>query len=682
MRMKWITLLLSLLALPVHAQELRVQVSSTPRRATVEVLGRGEVGRTPIRALRLPAGEYDFIFTLPGYARQVVQVAVTENGQEVGATLERAASLNVRADHIAARGAAIRVDGQQVGSVPGRVEIAPGRRLVEVEAEGYLTFSHWVELPAGATETLNVRLDERPPDTGAILIVTDVRDAEVIVDGERRGPTPRVVEGLAPGSHRVEVVAESGARVESTVEVRAGAREVVSVELASRPPPPGRVSVVTAPPGATVLVDGAPRGETPVVVEGLTPGAHMLDVSLEGFVSQQRVLTVESGVEARLEVTLERGEPRPGRIVVRASHENTFVIVDGLSRGRAPISLEHVRPGRHVVRLVAEGRAASETECVITYGETCTIDGELAPAPVPVRIEASVDGETVPGARLFVDGEEVGAMPWEGELSVGAHELVARAEGLEPASRRLSVDAALVNAVVVLSLAWPEPPAVEPVEEDIEEENDEAPVAMPEAPRAFVPRSGADVLPSGAGTAGFFIGWPHFIGAELAVGLPGAADVGFTLRTFGRLTELEVGGRVGGRVLDFLAIGAELRLSAGLGPDDVNAFGAMLDGRVTAFPIPELAFSVSIGIDLTTDAYPYLERDASRGLVNVGRQDLARARLGGALEWRFLPEWSAELFLEGILASTGGTRRIYGDLLGLGGPDTQLYGELAATYHW
>lgn len=680
-----IALVVVSIAAPARAQdeqapEVMIEIESTPPRATVEVLGRGEVGRTPLRRLRIRPGAYDFVFTRTGYARTTMHVAVTENGQTITATLERPATVVVRADHLPARGAQIRVDGQPSGTVPGRVEVAPGRRLIEVEQDGYLTFGQWVEVAAGASATLNVRLDERPSDVGSILVITDVANAEVTVDGESRGQTPRLVEGLTPGEHRVVVAAPNGARVEQTVAVRADAREIVSVELAAEPPPPGSIAVVTDPPGATLLVDGQPRGITPMNVESLSPGAHILDVSLEGYVNEQRVVTIEPSGHAELSVALSRGEPRPGRIVAHASREDAFVVIDGASRGRAPISLEHVRPGRHVVRIVAEGAEPYETECVITYGETCTVEATLAGAPIPITARADVEGEPVEGARLFVDGREVGVLPWQGALPIGPHELEARAEGVAPVLRHIEVAAgmepsiafAFNRASVVDSNAdpAPEPPGDTPTP------------SAPREPAPFVPRSSAEALANGSGTASFFVGWPYLFGGEVLVGLPGPLDLGVAVRTFGRLTELEIASRFGARLADFVALGVLVRLDAGIGPDDIDAFTARLDGRVTLLPISDVAITAWIGLDLSTDRYPYVETDGSTRLSDVGRQDLVRARLGGALAWRFAPEWSMELRLEGILASTEGTRRIYGDVLQLANPDTQLYGELAAAYHW
>src|SRR5690606_3102848 len=111
MRRSALVLALALLPAPAAAQEgsVTVEVVSTPPGASVEVLGRGEVGRTPLRRLRIARGEHDFVFTRRGYARAVVHAVITEDGQSISATLERPATIQIRAENLAARGARIRV---------------------------------------------------------------------------------------------------------------------------------------------------------------------------------------------------------------------------------------------------------------------------------------------------------------------------------------------------------------------------------------------------------------------------------------------------------------------------------------------------------------------------------------------------------------------------------------------
>lgn len=651
--------------------ELDVRVESAPSGATVEVGGRS-VGRTPIRRLRLPAGEHDFVFTRRGHARTVVHASVTEPGLVVTATLERAAILVVRADNLAARNARISVDGQAVGTVPTRLEIAPGRRLIEVDADGYLTFGQWIDAVAGETSTVNVRLEERPSDVGSLLVTTDVADAEVSIDGARRGRAPHLAHGLTPGQHRVEIVSGER-RAERTVEVRADAREVVHFELEERPPETGSAQITTEPAGATVLVDGEPRGATPLTLEALTPGAHIVELTLEGYENQRRVVTIEPGVRAEVSAALTRGQPQPGRIVVRANRDDAFVQVDGLSRGRAPLTLENVQPGRHPVRVLVQGATPYESECVITSGETCTINALITGGPVRVRVNAVIEGEDAEGAVLFIDGAEVGALPWEGELEVGEHTLEARAPGSPPASHTIEIEAGM--PVQTMSIAL-ERNVEEPVEQPVEQP---APPRAPPSTAHFIARSGAEPLSSGHLAFSFFLGWPYLLGVELDTGLLGPFDMGLAVRTFGRVTEFEVHARGGARLANEVAIGGWVRASAAIGPDEINAFSGRLDARVSVLPAQDVIVSGWIGVDFSTDDYPYTEQDAARRLSgDVDRQDLVRARAGGAADFRFAPDWSLGVRFEGILASTASRRRLFGDVLELGNPDTELYGEVHA----
>lgn len=676
---------LVLVAAPAVAQEASprsvvIQVVSTPSRANVEVLGRGEVGRTPIRRLELPAGEYDFVFTRRGHARSVVHVLVREDGQTVGTELQRAGRIAVLAEHLPARGASIRLDGELVGRVPQTLQVAPGRRLVEVEADGFLTFAQWVEVEAGRARRVPVRLEERPPDVGSILVTSDVSRAQVMVDGQARGRTPVLVQGLSPGPHTVAVIGPDEARVEHTVDVRANAREVLGVELLRLPEPPGAVAVTTQPTGATVVVDGENRGVTPLELVQLSPGVHRFEISLDGYDPEQRVVTVRGGERQELHLTLQTGQPRPGRIMVSAAgSEDAFVILDGVSRGRAPITLDQVPPGTHTVRVQAEGAAPVETDCVIRFGETCTVEAELLPPPIAVTVRARHGGALVPDATLYLDGVEEGSLPWEGELEPGTYALEIRADGYEPYTRALVLRAGDEGQTISASMEPAGPPTAEEPGHDTPEE--ESAPSRDERPR-FYAREGAEPLPAEHGSLDLSLGWPYLLGIGLDVGLPGPVDLGVATRTFGRVTEIEVRSRLGWSPADVLGLGLWVRLVAGLGPDEVDTFGAKIDGRVSLRPFEDVVVTAWLGLDLSTDDYPFREQDSARLAGEVQRQNLARARLGGATAWRFYQAWSVHLRLEGILASTGGRRRLYGDVLGLGNSDTEVYGELGAGYAW
>lgn len=670
-------------------QTVTVSVVSAPRGASVEVLGRGEVGRTPIRRLELPVGEHDFVFTRRGYARQVVHATVTADGQTIGADLQRAGRVVVRADHLPARGASVRVDGMRAGRIPTTIQVAPGRRLIEVDAEGFLTFGRWVDVEESGTVTLHVRLEARPPDVGAVFVTSDVPEAQVEVDDEARGATPLLVEGLTVGEHRVVVRGPDDARHEATVTVRADAREAVHAALLPEPEPPGSVSVATQPEGAQVLMDGEPAGVTPLTLDGLTPGPHRLELSLDGYDAEERVLTVESGGRAEVAVTLSAGTPRPGRIVVTADREDAFVIVDGLSRGRAPLTLERVAPGAHTVRLQAQGAAPFETECVIRFGETCAVEAALRPPAVPLTVSARGGGRLVDGT-LSIDGGEPAPLPFEGALEVGEHALEVAAAGFETHRETLTVEAGAAPIELALTLASTDAEATDAsaMEAAAMEAGAtaDAGAAAPREPPApydgFVSESAAMPIPAGHAALHVGLGWPFLLGVGLDVGVIAPIDLGFAARTFGRLTEIEARGRLGTEIGDVVGLGLRLALIAGFGPDDVNAFTARLDGRFSLRPAEDVLATIWGGVDFSSDGYPFAENDSTARLPGGDRQDLIRARIGAAVGWRFAVGWSVDLRFEGALASTGGRRRLFGDVLGLGNDDTEVYGTLGVSHHW
>src|SRR5262249_40216990 len=79
----------------------------------------------------------------------------------------------------------------------------------------------------------------------------------------------------------------------------------VAVERRAEPPaivrrPTGTLSVTSSPPGARVVVDGRPRGVTPLQLSDLGPGRH--DVVLSGDAGEvRRTITIAAGKTATID---------------------------------------------------------------------------------------------------------------------------------------------------------------------------------------------------------------------------------------------------------------------------------------------------------------------------------------------------------------------------------------------
>lgn len=100
----------------------------------------------------------------------------------------------------------------------------------------------------------------------------------ILIDGkERCSALPCELTGLAIGSHAVSVVAEgfdATATRMATVRSKASARVVMRL----MPKPPTGARVLAEGSGLRVIIDKTDRGAPPVMLQGLTPGRHQLQV--------------------------------------------------------------------------------------------------------------------------------------------------------------------------------------------------------------------------------------------------------------------------------------------------------------------------------------------------------------------------------------------------------------------
>jgi hypothetical protein len=172
-------------------------------------------------------------------------------------------------------------------------------------------------------------------DTGDIRVRSTPSKADVVVEGERRGVTPRNLRGLPYGTYTLRVTRPGYVGQERQVTLDARHRDVLvnvtlaRVKAAARPAPaPGKpaareatvnptavvvatsISVETRPPGVRVLLDGEDVGVSPITLSPVTPGSHRVDLSLPGYKLWSTTVTVAVGKRERITASLERDTPR------------------------------------------------------------------------------------------------------------------------------------------------------------------------------------------------------------------------------------------------------------------------------------------------------------------------------------------------------------------------------------
>jgi len=213
----------------------------------------------------------------------------------------------------------------------------------------------------------------------------------------------------------------------------------------------GTLIVESNPPGAAALVDGEPRGFTPLTLM-LSPGAHVLEV-VSGAERRTIPLTMTAGNTVSqffdLPTTV---APTAGQLQVRSEPAGARVTIDGVARGQTPLTIEELEPGEHTVVLASDLTSITH-EAVVQAGATASLVVPLtAPQGVPVSgwisIAAPVDVQVYERERLLGSSRSDRIM-----VAVGRHELDIVNESLGfRATRVVNVAPGQVSAI---KLEWP-----------------------------------------------------------------------------------------------------------------------------------------------------------------------------------------------------------------------------------
>lgn len=167
-------------------------------------------------------------------------------------------------------------------------------------------------------------------------------------------------------------------------------------------PESGSVAVTSDPSGAPVSVDGVSRGATPFSV-ALKPGLHEISVGA-GEQLRSQTVNVTNGGDARVFFELPRGTesaavpiaPAVGGLQVVTEPPGAEVLIDGETRGVAPLTVSDLKAGEHAVVVKGTGEAVSRTITVQERAVASLIismnspsafaSGWLAISGVPVQI--------------------------------------------------------------------------------------------------------------------------------------------------------------------------------------------------------------------------------------------------------------------------------------------------------
>jgi hypothetical protein len=335
-------------------------------------------------------------------------------------------------------GAVVYMNGANHGHAPATItNLYPGTYTIVAKLAGFEDFTTTTTI-SGPTRS-SVYCPMIPDNTGnGLYIMSTPPRASIYLDGTLKGVSPIMLSNAAPGSHAVLVRLSGYDDWKSTVIVPQGGTRTVAAVLTKNDDNVIRgINVSSKPSGAKVLFDSVDKGVSPVTLNNLAAGIHILEIEYPGYNPWKSTVNVpETGIkEISVNLTPEPAHI-PGWITVFSSPGNVSVTLDGNYVGKTPVNsslnLEEIPPGVHIIVLVLPGFRPLSQKITVSPNLVSTINATLIPvAGVDAKGSLSVISNPA-GAMVFVDNQSLGVSPVTADdIAAGNHKVAIQMEGYE-----------------------------------------------------------------------------------------------------------------------------------------------------------------------------------------------------------------------------------------------------------
>lgn len=175
----------------------------TPKKGVmVEVDGQLQQVEDGQASVFLDFGSHDLSVKAPGFATHLETVGIVPEGKTVK---------NIRLESIQAHltvkssmsGAIIKINGRDRGRGSFSDVVAPGSYLIEVENDGYRSYSETVELQQKENRTVNI--PDLQPIYGNLDVAYTPMGANIAIDGIIIGTTPEVFRDIIVGQYTITI---------------------------------------------------------------------------------------------------------------------------------------------------------------------------------------------------------------------------------------------------------------------------------------------------------------------------------------------------------------------------------------------------------------------------------------------------------------------------------------------
>jgi serine/threonine-protein kinase len=223
------------------------------------------------------------------------------------------------------QGAQVQLDGNASGVTPfNMASLTPGQHTVVISKPGYSTETRSVNVASGGRSALSIQLAQL---AAAVAANSTPSGAEVWIDGKDSGrTTPAQITLSKPGNHTfvfkkdgyLDETASANLQTGQTMQIAPTLRALGNTDEihygghfkkvfgGGDTAGMGTVSVKTTPKGAQIAVNNRLLDKMSPVDFYLNPGNYVIDITMSGFKTIEKVVTVEKNGKVVIDESLDR----------------------------------------------------------------------------------------------------------------------------------------------------------------------------------------------------------------------------------------------------------------------------------------------------------------------------------------------------------------------------------------
>ncbi len=272
-------------------------IASEPPDAEVIFDGASK-GNTPLTLNRVLSGNYTLELRKELHLDWSSTVQI-KDGQTTEMPITLPTNYGTLKIDYAPKGATVYLNDQEYGKTPFTMKLKPDTYTLRVTAG-----DKYRELPDQSVIIMNGQT-QRVEGTlqrlkGSVTILSTPGEAEIYLNSEKVGVTPKKLVNLDADDYTLMVKKEGYGDYTQTLRIRDGMLPSIDVTLSQK----GSVKIFSTPTNADIYLDSKKVGVTPKALSELEPGNYTLTIKKEGYEVYTQRLRIKRGTLPDIYVTL------------------------------------------------------------------------------------------------------------------------------------------------------------------------------------------------------------------------------------------------------------------------------------------------------------------------------------------------------------------------------------------